>query len=176
MSGHSHWAGIKHKKETTDKKRGQIFSKLVAAISIAARTETNPDFNPRLRAAIEKARENSVPADKIQAAIKRASESAQNLEELVFEAYGPGGAAIIIEAISDSKNRTVAEIRKLLSDNGGKWAESGSVRWAFEQGADGGWIAKFPQELGGEDKNKLRSLSEALENDDDVQHVYTNGK
>ncbi len=175
MSGHSHWAGIKHKKEITDKKRGKIFSKLLTAISAAAKTESNPDFNPRLRTAVTKAREASVPQDTIERAIKRASD-AGDLEELAFEAYGPGGAAILIEAISDSKNRTVQEIKIILKDHGGKWAEAGSVRWAFEpMAADNPheWKAKFPQALSPEDKTKLEGLIEALDENDDVQNIFT---
>jgi len=175
MSGHSHWAGIKHKKEVTDQKRGRVFSKLLAAISAAAKAEPNPEFNPRLRTAIEKARGAHVPAENIERAVKHAAEAGQNLEELVFEAYGPGGTAIIIEAISDNKNRTVQEIKKILNEFGGKWAESGSVRWAFEHDIkENIWRAKFPQTLGDEDKNKLQSLIEALEEQDDTQKVYTN--
>ena len=143
MSGHSHWAGIKHKKEITDQKRAKIFSKLLAAISAAAKTETNPDFNPRLRTAIATAKEASVPADNIERAIKKAAET-KDLKELLFEAYGPGGSAILIEAMSDNSNRTVQEMKTILKERGGKWAESGSVRWAFEL-ADGEWKAKFPR-------------------------------
>lgn len=136
MSGHSHWAGIKHKKEIADQKRGKVFSKLLSAISVAAKPEPNPDFNPRLRTAVEKAKGAGVPSDNIERAVKRALESGQNLEELTFEAYGPGGVAILIEAVSDNRNRAVAEIKKILSDSGGKWAEAGSVRWAFDKIAD----------------------------------------
>jgi YebC/PmpR family DNA-binding regulatory protein len=176
MSGHSHWAGIKHKKEAADQKRGQVFSKLLAAISAAAKTEPNPEFNPRLRTAIEKAKGSKMPAENIERAVKRASEAGQNIEELVFEAYGPGGAAIIVEAISDNKNRTVQEIKKILNEFGGKWAESGGVRWAFEKNKDGGWVAKFPQELGADDKSKLETLVAELENQDDTQKIFTNAK
>lgn len=175
MSGHSHWAGIKHKKEITDQKRGQVFSKLLQAISAAARAEPNPDFNPRLRSAIEKAGENNVPAENIKRAIKKAAESGASAEELIFEAYGPGGAAIIIEAISDSRNRAVAEIKKILSDFEGKWAETGSVRWAFDQ-TNSGWVAKFPQDIPTDDENKLKTLINALETHDDVQKVHSNIK
>lgn len=173
MSGHSHWSGIKHKKEITDQKRGKVFSKLLALISAAAKSEPNPDFNPRLRAAIAKAKEASVPAENIERAIKRAADAGENLDELVFEAYGPGGSAILIEAISNNRNRAVQEIKTILRDHNGKWAESGSVLWAFEKTADG-WHAKFPQETADADKEKLAGLLEALEENDDVQNVYTN--
>lgn len=177
MSGHSHWAGIKHKKEITDQKRGKIFSKLLAAISAAAKTEHDPNFNPRLRTAIATAKEMSVPADNIERAIKKASEAGANLEELLFEAYGPAGVAIMIGAISDNRNRTVQEIKLILKERGGKWAESGSVQWAFEH--DPGaheWTAKFPQEVSEEDAQKLDALVDALEDSDSVQNVYTNAK
>ena len=177
MSGHSHWAGIKHKKEITDQKRGKVFSKLLAAISAAAKSEPNPDFNPRLRTAIATAREVSVPQENIERAIKRASETAAGLEELTFEAYGPGGIAIIIEAISDNRNREVQEIKLILKEHNGKWAEAGSVRWAFEPPAGNGereWKAKFPQEVSEDDAKKLGALVDALENNDDVQNVFTN--
>src|SRR3989344_2304728 len=118
MAGHSHWAGIKHKKEITDQKRGRIFAKLLSAITAAARREPNPDFNPRLRTAVFKARELSVPNEKIAQAIKRSSEFGEQLEELTFEAYGPGGVAILIEVISDNKNKTVSEIKKIIGDYG----------------------------------------------------------
>jgi YebC/PmpR family DNA-binding regulatory protein len=176
MSGHSHWAGIKHKKEITDQKRAKVFSKLLALISAAVKTEPNPDFNPRLRTAVAKAREASVPQENIERAIKKASETGAALEELLFEAYGPGASAIVIEAISDNRNRTVQEIKLILKDNGGKWAESGSVQWAFEAppGGVGEWKAKFPQDIPDAEKTKLVVLLEALEESDAVQEVYTN--
>ncbi len=177
MSGHSHWAGIKHKKEITDQKRGKVFSKLLAAISAAARAEPNPDFNPRLRTAVATAREMAVPAENIERAIKRASEAAgAGLEELLFEAYGPAGVAILIEAISDNRNRTVQEVKTVLRDHGGKWAESGSVQWAFEHDPSAHtWTAKFPQEISSEeDAKKLGALVDALEDGDSVQNVFTN--
>jgi YebC/PmpR family DNA-binding regulatory protein len=175
MSGHSKWAQIKHKKGVADQKRGALFSKLLAAITVAAKTEPNPDFNPRLRTAVEKAKKESVPSENILRAIKRASEAGQGLEELVLEAYGPGGAAILIEATSDNKNRTVPEIKKILSDNHGKWAESGGVRWTFEKTPDG-WRAKFLQAVSNEDKEKLSALVAALQEHNDVQGVYTNAE
>ncbi|OGM90264.1 hypothetical protein A3J77_00195 [Candidatus Wolfebacteria bacterium RBG_13_41_7] len=176
MSGHSHWAGIKHKKGAADQKRGLVFSKLLNAISIAAKTETNQQFNPRLRTAIEKAQQNNVPKDKIERAVKRASEQ-KDLEELIIEAYGPEGSAILIEAITDSRNRTISEIKKILSDNNAKFGEQGSVKWAFENvNSDDGiiWQVKFKQEISKETKQKLQELIEKLEGRDDVQKIYTN--
>jgi YebC/PmpR family DNA-binding regulatory protein len=179
MAGHSHWAGIKRQKKTADKKRGVVFSRLLAAITAAARTEPNPDFNPRLRTAVQKAKEGNVPADNIDRALKRASEPGAASDELVLEAYGPGGIALLIEALSTSKNRTVAEIKKLLGDGGGKWAESGSVRWAFaapSPGASEKWRAKFLQAVSAADASALAKLVAALESHADVQAVYTNAE
>lgn len=178
MSGHSKWSQIKHQKGVTDKKRGQLFSKLGAAITAAAKSEPNPQFNPRLRSAVEKAREFQMPNDNIERAVKKASDKNVHVEELIFESYGPGGAAILIEAITDNRNRTVAEIKKVLHDHDGKWAESGSVRWAFEETRDEKnervWEAKFPQAVSSEDQEKLNRLIEALDEHDDVQNIFVN--
>lgn len=176
MSGHSHWAGIKHKKEITDHKRGKIFSKILSAISSAAKPEPNPNFNPRLRTMILKAKDLAVPQENIERAILKAKESVENLEDLIFEAYGPGGVALLIHAISDNKNRTVQEIKLILKEHNGKWAETGSVQWAFEPKKDSffEWESKFPIEITEEDKNKLADLIEILEENDSVQRVFTN--
>lgn len=177
MAGHSHWAGIKHKKEVTDAKRGKVFSKLLKAVSVAARSEPNPDFNPRLRTAITKAKDAQVPVDNIERAIAKASQASEELEELLFEAYGAGGIAILIEAVTDNRNRTVQEIKKILGDHGAKWATPGSVQWAFELRAseDGtGWEPKFPADVSAEDAEALRTLVAALDDHDDVQRVSVN--
>lgn len=179
MSGHSHWAGIKHKKEIVDAKRGKIFSKLLAAISVAAKSEPNPDFNPRLRTAIAKAKDAGVPREGIDRATARADGSGANLEELLFEAYGPGGTAIIIEVVSDNRNRTVQEIKAILKEHGGKWAETGSVQWAFEAAQvqdGGGWRAKLTRKLSEDDAKKLGSLVETIEKNDDVHTIFTNAE
>jgi len=176
VAGHSHWAGIKHKKEISDQKRGQLFSKLLNAISIAARQESNPEFNPRLKTAIEKARENQVPQEKISHAIKRAAED-KNLEELTIEAYGPEGVAILIEAITDNKNRTIAEVKKILNENSAKIAEPKSVLWAFEQIKNNKgmtWREKFKQQVSAEAQEKLQKLVEELLGQNEVQKTHTN--
>ncbi len=175
MSGHSHWAGIKHKKEITDKKRGVVFSKLLALITAAARKDPNPDFNPRLRTAVEKARAENVPAENIARAITRARDVGDAIEELLFEAYGPGGTAILIEATTDNRNRTVSEVKHALTAHEGKWAEPGSVAWAFEE-REGVRHAKFPLSLTPENATKLTALITALKEHPDVQEVYNNAK
>jgi YebC/PmpR family DNA-binding regulatory protein len=176
MSGHSHWSGIKHKKEITDQKRGKIFSKLLVAISAAAKTEPDQNFNPRLRTVITKAKDAGVPQDNIDRAIKRAKEAGGGLHELLFEAYGPAGVAILVEALSNNKNRTVQEIKLILKDHNGKWAETGSVQWSFEHTPESGWVPKFAQEISADDAIKLDELVEALEENDDVQNVHTNAQ
>lgn len=136
MSGHSKWAQIKHKKAITDAKKSKIFSKLAALISIAAREKGGgASMNPKLRLAVEKARAMNMPMENIERAIKRGTGGIEsgNLEELLLEAYGPGGKAILISAITDNKNRTLAEIKHILNEYGGKLASSGSVRWMFEE-------------------------------------------
>jgi YebC/PmpR family DNA-binding regulatory protein len=179
MSGHSHWSGIKHKKEIVDAKRGKIFSKLLVAISVAAKSDPNPDFNPRLRTAIARAKDAGVPQENIERAVAHARDSGANLEELIFEAYGPGGTAIIIEAVSDNRNRAVQEIKMALKEHNGKWAETGSVRWAFEApqaAGNGGWKANVLRKISEEDAQKLASLVEAIEKNDDVHNVFTNAE
>ena len=127
MSGHNKWQQIKHKKGIADQKRAVSFSKLLAAVAAAARTSPHPEANPRLRAAIDRAKKENVPSENIERALKRSAE-AKDLEELVIEAYGPEGAAIFIECVTDSRNRTVSELKHLLSEMGAKFAEQGSVR------------------------------------------------
>lgn len=135
MSGHSKWAQIKRAKGANDVKRGQLFTKLGREISVSARAGgADPDGNARLRMAIDRAREANMPMDTIQRAIQRGVGGAEGtiLEEVVYEAYGSGGAALLVEATTDNRNRTVAEIRAALTRGGGSLGESGSVAWNFE--------------------------------------------
>ncbi len=136
MAGHSKWAQIKRKKAVVDAKRGKLFTKLIREITIAAREGGgNPDGNPRLRLAIEQARAANMPMENIERAIKKATGELEGAkyEEIVYEGYGPGGVAILIEAVTDNKNRTVSELRHLFSRHGGRLAETGSVNWKFQR-------------------------------------------
>jgi len=135
MSGHSKWATIKHKKAATDAKRGQLFTKLIKEITIAARSGGNPDTNPRLRVAIERAKEASMPADNIERAIKKGTGELEGVsyEDIMLEGYGPGGVAIYVEGVSDNKNRTTSEVRTIFTKKGGNMAGAGSVSWMFEK-------------------------------------------
>jgi YebC/PmpR family DNA-binding regulatory protein len=137
MSGHSKWSSIKHKKGAADAKRGQLFTKLARAITVAARDGGgNPEANPALNLAIQKARDASMPKDNIQRAIDRgtgAGTEAAAIERVIFEGYGPGGAAILVEALTDNRNRTSAEVRHAFTKHGGNLGEPGSVAWIFEK-------------------------------------------
>ncbi len=135
MSGHSKWATIKHKKAATDAKRGKAFTRLIKEIQIAARSGGDPDMNPRLRTAVTAAKAVSMPADNIKRAIMRGTGELDGgqIDEIMFEGYGPGGAAVLVNVATDNRNRTVAEVRHLFSKMGGNMGEQGSVAWMFER-------------------------------------------
>ena len=174
MSGHNKWSQIKDRKGAQDKKKSAIFSKLLAAISVAAKQNPKPDANPRLRSAIEKAKENKVPLENIERAITKAAEQ-KDLQEILIEAYGPEGVGLIIEAITDNSNRTISEIRHLLEENGAKMATPGSVQWSFEK-INNNWQAKFQQPISEAAKKQLQELISKIEEYEDVQHVVTNAQ
>lgn len=137
MSGHSKWSSIKHKKGAADKKRGKLFSKLSRAIIVAARDGGgDPDHNPTLATAVQKAKEASMPKENIQRAIDRGTGAGADgaaIESILYEGYGPGGVAILVEALTDNRNRASAEIRFAFSSHGGNLGEPGSVAWIFEK-------------------------------------------
>ena len=235
MSGHSKWATIKHKKAALDAKRGKSFTRIIKEIMIAARTGGDPDMNPRLRTAIAAAKAASMPSDNIKKAIMRGTGELEGgqIDEVMFEGYGPGGAAVLVMVATDNRNRTVSEIRHMFSKNGGNLGEQGSVAWMFERksqiivplekagedqlmsivldaGADDlrnegdNWTVLSPPEaheavlqaltkagietssaeiamvpknlmkLEGKNAGAMLRLSEALEEHDDVQNVYSN--
>ena len=235
MSGHSKWATIKHKKAALDAKRGKAFTRLIKEIMIAARSGGDPDGNPRLRTAITAAKAVSMPAENIKRAIMRGTGELEGgqIDEITFEGYGPGGAAVLVNVATDNRNRTVSEIRHIFGKNGGNLGEQGSVAWMFERksqiliemdkasedqlmnlvleaGAEdlrndgANWevisapeshepvleaiqkagiptvsaeIAMVPKnlmKLEGKSASGMLKLSEALEEHDDVQNVYSN--
>src|ERR1043165_9967989 len=235
MSGHSKWATIKHKKAALDSKRGKMFTRIIKEIMIAARSGGDPDGNPRLRTAIVAAKAVSMPSDNIKKAIMRGSGELEGgqIDEVMFEGYGPGGAAVLVNVATDNRNRTVSDIRHRFSKNGGNMGEQGSVAWMFERKSQifvpgdkatedqlmnvvldaGGddlrndgdrWMilsapvaheavlkaletAGLPSEdasiamvpknlirLEGKNAGGMLKLSEALEDHDDVQNVYSN--
>jgi YebC/PmpR family DNA-binding regulatory protein len=235
MSGHSKWATIKHKKAALDAKRGKSFTRIIKEITIAARNGGDPDGNPRLRTAILAAKAVSMPSDNIKKAIMRGTGELEGgqIDEVMFEGYGPGGAAVLVNVATDNRNRTVSEIRHVFSKNGGNMGEQGSVAWMFERksqifvpsekatedqlmgivldaGADDirddgdrweilsppeaheavqkaleasaipaeeptiAWVPKNLIKLEGKTASGMLKLSEALEDHDDVQSVYSN--
>jgi YebC/PmpR family DNA-binding regulatory protein len=235
MSGHSKWATIKHKKAALDAKRGKAFTRIIKEIMIAARQGGDPDMNPRLRTAVVAAKAVSMPADNIKRAIMRGTGELEGgqIDEVTFEGYGPGGAAVLVQVATDNRNRTVSEIRHVFSKNGGNLAELGAVSWMFERKgqilvekdkasedqlmtialdagaedmrdsgdnwevisapdahdhvlhaiqnagiptahAETGMIPKNLLKLEGMNAQAMLRLSEALEEHDDVQNVYSN--
>ncbi len=150
MGGHSHWAGIKHKKALVDAKRGKVWTKIVREITIAARLGGgNPDGNPRLRKAIDDAKAANMPADNVKRAIQKGTGEIPGVsyEELTYEGYGAGGVAVLCEATTDNKNRTTSEVRKIYENNGGKMGGAGAVAWMFQPR---GYI-RVPKSAGSED-------------------------
>jgi YebC/PmpR family DNA-binding regulatory protein len=136
MSGHSKWSTIRHKKAASDARRGKIFTKLIKEITVAARMGSgDPNANPRLRTAILAAKAENMPKDNIERAIKKGTGDLEgvNYDESIYEGYGPGGAAVLVESLSDNKNRAVADIRHIFNKNGGSLGESGCVAWMFKK-------------------------------------------
>jgi len=175
MSGHSKWAGIKHRKGAVDAQRGKIFSKLTREITVAARFGGgNPETNNRLRMVLEKAKGHNMPSDNIKRAIQRGIGElpGMTVEEVTYEGYGSNGVAILIEAMTDNKNRTTAEIRKIFSRGGGSLGESGCVSWMFSKK---GCISIDKNEIG--EDELLEIITEAgaqdLKLEDDVYEIIT---
>ena len=165
MSGHSKWSQIKHQKALTDKKKGQVFSKLSRLITLAAKKGTDPRSNTMLAQAIEQARSANMPSENIERAIKKVSDKDQaQLEELSIEALGPGGVALKIRAITDNRNRTIADIKKILSDNESKMVQPGSLSWMFGQKLS----------VGPDVQQKVDKLFEALDDQDEIEDVSSN--
>ncbi len=179
MSGHSHFSKIKHDKKTSDVERGKLFSKMIKLITIAARDGGNPNENPKLREVIGKAKEVNMPSSNIERAIKRGTGELEGAElrEILFEAYGPGNIAIIIEGITDNKNRTIAEVKQILSKNKGKLAAEGSVKWLFDR--KGVIILNMDEQTEDlKDKEKMELLSidfgaQDIEWDKNFLQIYT---
>jgi len=181
MSGHSHAKTIKHQKNITDQKRGQMFSKMARVISVTVKEGgPSPETNSKLRVAIETARSLNMPKENIERAIKQATGGAEgtNFEGVIFEAYGPGGIAIIVEGITDNKNRTLGEIKQIINQNGGKLVGEGGVKWMFER--KGCIIVDCKLQIGDlQNREKLEMLAiEAGASDiywhDETLDVYTN--
>ena len=176
MSGHNKWSKIKRKKEVSDSQKSRVFTKLVRLIQVESK-KANGDMNsPGLKTAIEKAKKENMPSDNIERAIKKgASPDGSNMESITYEAYGPSGVGIIIETLTDSRNRTFAEIKHILTKNNSSIAQVGAVKWAFEK-KENEWVPKVPVEISAEDSQKLERIIAELEESEDVQDIYTNLK
>ncbi len=176
MSGHNKWAQIKRQKAVTDGKKSKIFSKFVRAIVVEVKKANGNLDAPGLRTVIAKAKAANMPNDNIDRAIKKATgDNSAAMEQLTYEAYGPAGVALIIESLTDNRNKAVQEIKFILSEHGGALGERGSAAWAFQKGADG-WAPTVMVPVEGEDAEKLSTLVDALEENDEVQDVYTNAE
>ncbi|NQV03949.1 MAG: YebC/PmpR family DNA-binding transcriptional regulator [Candidatus Omnitrophica bacterium] len=178
MSGHSKWASIKHKKAATDSKRGKIFTKLIKEITIAARRGGgDPEKNPRLRTAIDRAKQANMPADNIDRAVKKGTGELEGVtyEEFTMEGYGPGGVAIIVEIVTDNKNRTAADIRNIFSKKNGNIAGAGSVSWIFEKK---GYIEVDKSSASEDDVMSvvLEAGAQDMQAEDDVYSITTDPK
>lgn len=174
MAGHNKWTQIKRKKAVTDGKRSKIFSKLSKLIAMESKKALGNTTSPTLRSIIERAKKENMTVEAIDRAIKKgAGGDTDNMEPVLFEAYGPGGCAMIIEGLTDSKNRTVAEIKHLLSKRGLSLAGQGAAVWAFTKTSEG-WDPQTTVALNDTDGEALSDLLEELDENDDVQDIYTN--
>jgi len=173
MAGHSKWAQIKRQKGSEDAKRSKLFSKLSRLISTEAKRSGGNLSSPSLRAIIEKAKKENMPKETIERAVKKGSESGGELKEVRYEAYGPGGSAIIIEGYTDNNNRTAQELKHVLSSHGASLAGTGAALWAFKK-TDDGWEPETTVALSEGDREALAAVVLALEAHGDVETVFTN--
>ena len=176
MSGHNKWSKIKRQKAGTDAAKSKMFGKLARMIATASREAKGNTSSPILRTAIEKAREFNMPNDNIERAIKKGvGNEAEQLEAITYEAYGPGGSALIIEALTSNRNKAAQEVKFILSEHGTSLAAPGSASWAFKK-ENGEWVPTMTTPLSPEDEASLTKLIDALEDNDEVQDVYTNAE
>ncbi len=178
MSGHNKWSQIKHQKAASDAVKSKAFSRFAKLITLEAKKSAGNLSSPALVQAIDRAKAANMPKDSIERAVsKGASKEAGELEQVVYEWYGPGGVAIIIDALTDSKNRTTQETKHFISKNGYELGAQGSAAWAFTRHPDGSYTPNEPlMDLSEEDETALADLFTQLEENDDVQNTYTNAR
>lgn len=175
MAGHNKWSKIKNKKAVTDAQKSKVFSKLVKFITIESKKAKGDINSPNLRNAIIKAKSENVPNDNIERAIKKGvGGEGDNMEQITYESYGPGGCALMIEALTSNRNKASQEIKHILSKNGFELATPGSASWAFTKNMESGWTPNTYVSISDEDSEKLNSLIEELENNEEVQEVFCN--
>jgi YebC/PmpR family DNA-binding regulatory protein len=172
MAGHSKWAKLKHTKGKTDAQKAKLFSKHVRIIGVEIKKAKGDKNAAGVRNAVERALADNMPKDNIERALSK--NDGVELEQVTYEAYGPGGTALVIEAMTDNRNRTVQELKHLLSLNGGTLANPGAAMWAFTKNAEGVFEPMSPIELSDEDNQKVANLMEALEEHDDINQIFTN--
>lgn len=176
MAGHNKWSKIKRKKGASDAQRSKLFSKLVRYITVEAKKAGGNLSSPGLKASIDKAKAENMPNDTIDRAIKKgASDNSAAMENITYEAYGPGGCALVIEALTDNRNKAAQEVKHILSKNGFALAAMGAATWAFKK-ENGEWIPTTTVQISEEDGATLENLVEELEENDEVQDVFTNAE
>ncbi len=177
MSGHNKWSKIKRQKGVTDAKRSNVWGKLAKRIAVESKIASGDVASPTLRKLIETARAQNMPKENIERAVaKGISADAAELESITYETYGPGGAAILIQTLTDSRNRTAQEIKHLLTEQGLELAAPGSAMWAFDTSTEEGFVAKTTVPLSEDDSTKLMETLEKIDSHDDVQSIYTNAE
>jgi len=176
MSGHNKWSQIKNKKAATDAKKSKVFSKYARLITLESKKCNGDTNSATLRSVIEKAKKENMPSDNIERAIKKGKGGeGGEMETIVYEGYGPGGCGIIIEALTENRNKASAEIKHIFSKNGFILGTPGSASWNFEKTAEG-YIPKMTTPLSDEDLEKLERIVDELEDNDEVQNVYTSAE
>ena len=176
MSGHNKWSKIKHQKGASDAQKSKMFGKLVRFISVEAKKAKGNLASPGLAAAIKKAKESNMPNDTIDRAVKKATtDNSAQMDNITYEAYGPGGCALVIEALTDNHNKAAQEIKHTLAKHGFALAGIGAATWAFKR-ENGGWIPQTTTPISEEDGKILAEIIEELEENDEVQDVYTNAE
>ncbi len=176
MSGHNKWSKIKRQKEKTDGQKSKIFGKIVRLITVEAKKAGGNINSPGLKNAIDKAKAANVPNDNIERAIKKSTESSSAMEAITYEAYGPRGCAIIIEALTENRNKAAQEVKFILSKHGYSLAGIGAASWAFTRTPEMEWVAQTTVPLSEEDGEKLGEIVDELEENDEVQDVFTNAE
>jgi YebC/PmpR family DNA-binding regulatory protein len=176
MSGHNKWSQIKNKKAVTDGKRSKIFSKYARLISLESKKCNGDTNSATLRSVIEKAKKENMPSDNIERAVKKGKGGeGGEMETIIYEGYGPGGCGIMIEALTDNRNKAAAEIKHAFTKRGLALGTPGSAGWNFDKTSEG-YIPKMTTELSDEDLEKLENMVEELEDNDEVQNVYTSAE
>lgn len=174
MSGHNKWSKIKNKKAISDGKKSKIYTKMAKLISVELKKANGDAKAANVQAVVRRARESSVPNENIERALRK-NDTAAAMESIMYEAYGPGGVALLIEALTENRNKAAGEVKHILTENGSALAAPGSASWAFTKTAEG-YMPNTMVEISEEDGFKLDKLIEDLEDNDEVQEIYTNAE